>query len=135
MVTGKQKFITTCQNGNKNMNEYREYVIQNQKIMQAIKDRVPGDLYVDKLFGTLDFATARFNTVLLKLSQDALLADEYAIEVIECKKAIEDFYKYTEKYRFGMKMLQWYYKIALHGIGTRRIPKIKKLLNKIENND
>jgi hypothetical protein len=117
------------------MNEYREYVIQNQKIMQAIKDRVPGDLYVDKLFGTLDFATARFNTVLLKLSQDALLADEYAIEVIECKKAIEDFYKYTEKYRFGIKMLQWYYKIALHGIGTRRIPKIKKLLNKIETND
>ena len=117
------------------MNEFREYVVANQKIMQAIKDRVPGSVYVDKLFGTLDYATARFNTILLKLSQHPLLADEHLVDVFECKKAIDDFYKYTEQYRFGLKWLQWYYKIVLHGIGTRRIPKIKRLLEKIEKND
>ena len=46
----------------------KDYVQQNQKIMQAIIDRVPGDNQVDMYYGTLDYATARFNTILLKLS-------------------------------------------------------------------
>ena len=52
-----------------------DYVKQNQKIIQAIKDRVPGDSQVDMYYGTLDYATARFNTILLKLSQDRLMED------------------------------------------------------------
>ena len=55
------------------MNPLQQEIKHNQKIMQAIKDRVPGDDQVDMYYGTLDYATARFNTILLKLSQDRLL--------------------------------------------------------------
>ena len=47
----------------------KDYVVKNQKIVAACNDRVPGNTYVDMLFGTLDFATARFHTCLIKLSQ------------------------------------------------------------------
>ena len=47
---------------------YENFVKENQKIIQAIKDRVPGDDKVDMFYGTLDVATARFHTILLKLS-------------------------------------------------------------------
>ena len=113
---------------------YKNLVQEKSKIMQFIKDRTPGAEDIDMYFGTLDYATARFNTILLRLSEKPLLADEYSYEVAECHQAIQDFYKYTDKLRFGNKFFSWYYKIVLHGIGTRRIPKIKKLLTKIEEN-
>ena len=47
----------------------RDYVMANMEITQAIKDRLPGDPRLDMYYGTLDYATARFNTILLKLSQ------------------------------------------------------------------
>ena len=109
-----------------------DYVKQNQKIMQAIKDRVPGDNQVDMYYGTLDYATARFNTILLKLSQDRLLEDRVKFEVQDCFKTIQDFYDYVQKYRFWPFFTKPFFKIILHGIGTRRIPKIKKLLNTLE---
>ena len=109
-----------------------DYVKQNQKIMQAIKDRVPGDNQVDMYYGTLDYATARFNTILLKLSQDRLLEDRVKFEVQDCFKTIQDFYDYVQKYRFLPFFTKPFIKIILHGIGTRRIPKIKKLLNTLE---
>ena len=56
---------------------YKQYVLDNQKIISAIKDNLPGDDFLDKLFGTLDMACARFNTILLKLIQEPLKADEY----------------------------------------------------------
>ena len=109
-----------------------DYVKQNQKIMQAIKDRVPGDNQVDMYYGTLDYATARFNTILLKLSQDRLLEDRVKSEVQDCFKTIQDFYDYVQKYRFWPFFTKPFFKIILYGIGTRRIPKIKKLLNTLE---
>ena len=48
------------------------YVQHNQKVMELIKDKVPGRNDVDMYYGTLDYATARFNTILIKLSQDRL---------------------------------------------------------------
>tara|TARA_B100001113_G_C21034724_1_gene589601 strand:+ start:503 stop:853 length:351 start_codon:yes stop_codon:yes gene_type:complete len=113
---------------------YKDIVKENSKVMQFIKDRTPGDNNIDMYFGTLDYATARLNTILLRLSERPLLADEYAYEVSECHSAVQDFFKYTERLRFGSKLLAWYYKIVLHGIGTRRISKIKKLLTKVEDN-
>ena len=114
---------------------YKQYVLDNQKIISAIKDNLPGDDFLDKLFGTLDMACARFNTILLKLIQEPLKADEYDKKLIECKKAIDKFYFYTNKYRFTNNIKKWYYKIMLHIIGTRQIPKIKKLLEVLEKND
>jgi hypothetical protein len=114
---------------------YRQYVLDNQKIIRAIKDSLPGDDFLEKKEGTLDMACARFNTILLKLIQEPLKADEYDKKLIECKKAIDKFYFYTNKYRFTNNIKKWYYKIVLHIIGTRQIPKIKKLLEVLEKND
>ena len=113
------------------MIDLQEYVKQNQQVIQFVKDVTPGA--IDKYIGTLDYATARFNTILLKLSQDPLLLDEKHAEVQECFDAIQSFYHFTQKY------ITWPYcgkpiaRFMLHVIGTRRIPKIKKLLDTLNN--
>ena len=111
----------------------KNFVIENQKIINLVKDRVGGDSEVDMYYGTLDYATSRFHTILLKLSQDALKEQEYVIEVDECFHAIQDFYKNVQRYRFWPKITRPLIRILLHGIGTRRIPKIKNLLTKLDN--
>ena len=111
---------------------YENYVKQNQKIIQSIKDRTPGDDQVDMFYGTLDVATARFHTILLKISQDRLAEDRLANDVDYCFKAIQDFYKNVERFRFWPFFTKPFIKIVLHGIGTKRIPMIKKLLNRPE---
>ena len=47
----------------------KEFVLENKKVIDLVKDKVPGDDAVDMYYGTLDYATARFNTILIKLSQ------------------------------------------------------------------
>ena len=109
------------------------YVGQNQGLIDDIKSRTPGQEDVDMYYGTLDYATARFNTILLKLSQDKLKEVEYQNDVEECFQAIQKFYKYVQHYRFWPRFTRPFLKIVLHGIGTRRIPKIKQLLTKVNN--
>ncbi len=111
---------------------YENFVKDNQKIIQAIKDRVPGDDEVDMFYGTLDVATARFHTILLKLSQDRLAEQRLKNDVAECFQAIQDFYKNVQRFRFWPFFTKPFIKIVLHGIGTKRIPQIKKLLNRLE---
>ena len=111
----------------------RDYVLENEKIIQAIRDRTPGDERLDMYYGTLDYATARFHTILLKLSQDRILAQEHAVEVIECFEAIQAFYSNVKRYEAWPKFFRHIVAIVLHGIGTRRIPKIKRLLERINN--
>ena len=48
----------------------KDFVLQNQEIIEFINDRVGGDETIDKYYGTLDYATARFHTILVKISQD-----------------------------------------------------------------
>ena len=43
------------------------YVQENQKVINLVKDKVPGNSEVDMYYGTLDYATARFHTILLKI--------------------------------------------------------------------
>ena len=109
------------------------YVEENRKIIDLVNDRVGGNLIVDKYYGTLDYATARFNTILLKLSQDKILEIDHEIEVLDCFNAIQAFYKNVQRYRFWPKFTRPFTKLVLHGIGTRRIPKIKNLLKKVNN--
>ena len=111
---------------------YENFVIENQKIIQAIKDRVPGDDVVDMYYGTLDVATARFHTILLKISQDRLAEQRLRTDVQDCFKAIQDFYDNVQRYRFWPFFTKPFVKIVIHGIGTKRIPLIKKLLNRLE---
>ena len=46
----------------------KDFVLQNQEIIEFINDRVGGDETIDKYYGTLDYATARFHTILVKIS-------------------------------------------------------------------
>lgn len=114
------------------MIDHKKFVLENQPIQQFIVDRLPG--YHDLYFNTLDKALQRFNTILLKLSQEPLLAEELNADVIYCQKAIHDFYKYSRKLTDANNWFsKLYYRTCLHGIGIKRIPKIKKLLNALDN--
>ena len=111
----------------------KDFVLKNQKIIELVKDRVGGQKDVDTYYGTLDYATARFNTILLKLSQDKIKEIEHTTEVLECFNAIQDFYNNVQRYRFWPKITRPFIKLNLYGIGTRRIPKIKNLLEQLDN--
>ncbi len=111
----------------------KDFVLRNQEIIELINDRVGGDETIDKYYGTLDYATARFHTILIKISQDKILEADNQSEVLECFNAIQDFYKNVQRYRFWPRITRPFLKLVIHGIGTRRIPKIKKLLEKINN--
>ena len=110
------------------------YVEANTKIIDLVRDKVPGNDQVDMYYGTLDYATARFHTILIKLSQDKILEADHQSDVLDCFNAIQDFYKNVQRYRFWPWFTRPFVKIVIHGIGTRKIPKIKKLLDKIVNN-
>ena len=111
----------------------KDFVSENQKIIELVRDRVGGENTVDMYYGTLDYATARFHTILIKLSQDKIKEVEHTIEVLDCFNAIQDFYNNVQRYRFWPKIIRPLIKLNLHGIGTRRIPKIKNLLEKLNN--
>ena len=111
----------------------KDFVIKNRKIIELVKDRVGGENVVDMYYGTLDYATARFNTILIKLSQDKIKEIEHTTEVLDCFNAIQDFYNNVQRYRFWPKITRPFIKLNLYGIGTRRIPKIKILLEKLNN--
>jgi hypothetical protein len=97
----------------------------------------PGDKpYLDyhpetKYVGTLDYATARFNTILLRLSEHPSIIDEYSTDILECQNIIQHFYKNTKRLTTWPKILHPIIRWNLHGIGTIRIPKIKKLLDEV----
>ena len=109
------------------------YVEANTKIIDLVRDKVPGNDQVYMYYGTLDYATARFHTILIKLSQDKIKEIEHTTEVLECFDTIQDFYNNVQRYRFWPKIARPFIKLNLYGIGTRRIPKIKNLLKKITN--
>jgi hypothetical protein len=111
----------------------KDYVLKNQEIVQAIKDRLPGDPKLDMYYGTLDYATARFNTILLRLSQDQILAQENQTDVHECFETIQAFYRNVQRYDAWPRPFKFIIGTVLHGIGTRRIPKIKRLLERVNN--
>ena len=111
----------------------KDFVLENRKIIGLVKDRVGGHDIIDTYYGTLDYATARFNTILIKLSQDKIKQVEHTTEVLECFDAIQDFYNNVQRYRFWPKIARPFIRLNLYGIGTRRIPKIKNLLDKLDN--
>ena len=109
------------------------YVEANTKIIDLVRDKVPGNDQVDMYYGTLDYATARFHTILIKLSQDKIKQLEHTTDVLDCFNAIQDFYNNVQRYRFWPRIIRPLIRLNLHGIGTRRIPKIKNLLEKLDN--
>ena len=108
-----------------------DYVRANKEIIEFVQNAVPGA--IDKYVGTLDYATARFNTILLRLSEEPLMLDEFMPEARVCFDAIQSFYKNTQRLITWPWMFKPIAKIVLHSIGTRQIPKIKSLLDKVDN--
>jgi hypothetical protein len=108
-----------------------DYVRANKEIIEFVQNAVPGA--IDKYVGTLDYATARFNTILLRLSEDPLMLDEFMPEARVCFDAIQSFYANTQRLITWPWMFKPVAKIVLHGIGTRQIPKIKRLMAKVDN--
>ena len=109
-----------------------QYVIENKKVIELVKNKDQNDHVLGKYYGTLDYATARFNTILLKLSQDRLLEDKLKDDVRDCFDIIQKFYKNVKRYESWPFFTKPFFKTVLHGIGTRQIPTIKKLLNRVE---
>jgi hypothetical protein len=100
-------------------------------VIEFVQNAVPG--VIDKYVGTLDYATARFNTILLRLSEDPIMLDEFMPEARDCFDAIQAFHTNTQRLVTWPWMFKPLAKIMLHGIGTRRIPKVKRLLDKVDN--
>ena len=110
-----------------------DLVKSNKEILQLIEKDHPGRL--NMYIGTLDTAMARFNTTLIKLSQDKMLELEHTAEVVDCQEAIQSFYKNTLRLRDWHWITRPLIKLILHNIGTRKIPKVKQLYNKIITNN
>ena len=111
--------------------DLRSYVRENQHIITFVQQATPG--VIDKYVGTLDYATARFNTILLKLSQDPLRADTHKHEIDDCFRTIQTFYEDTKRYLMWPYVFKPIIMIKLHLTGKTKIPKIKLLLEKINN--
>ena len=111
--------------------DLRPYVRENQQVMEFVQHATPG--VIDKYVGTLDYATARFNTILLALSQDPLRADEHRNDIEECFSVIRSFYEDTKKYLIWPYVFKPLMAMKLHWSGKTKIPKIKFLLEKIDN--
>ena len=114
--------------------ELKDFVLENQKVIDLIKDRTGGNTQVDMYYGTLDYPTARFHTILIQVSQDRILEEIHSKDVLECFNTIQEFYKNVQRYRFWPGFMRPFMKAKLHWIGKKRIPAIKKLLNRLENN-
>ena len=108
-----------------------DYVRANKEVIEFVQNAVPGA--IDKYVGTLDHATARFNTILLKISQEPLMLDEHMPEARDCFDAIQAFYRNTQRLITWPWLFKPVAKVMLHIIGTSQIPKIKQLLAKVNN--
>tara|TARA_Y100000996_G_C22205071_1_gene512986 strand:- start:119 stop:499 length:381 start_codon:yes stop_codon:yes gene_type:complete len=109
-----------------------QYVLENKKVIELIKNKNQNDYVLGKYYGTLDYATARFHTILIKLSQDQLLEDKVKNDVQDCFEIIQKFYTNVKRYESWPFFTKPFIKVLLHGIGTRQIPNIKRLLNRVE---
>ena len=112
---------------------YRELVQHNQDIVKYCQSRT---YTIDNqmLNASLDMAIARFNTILLQLIQRPLEAEEYKEDIEECQRAIDKFYHYLVKLDTWPAFTHWFWRYMIHRTGTKKIPKIRALLNIVERN-
>ena len=107
-------------------------VRQNQDIIEYLRHahRI-GDYGM--LVGSLDYAIARINTVILRLSQYPLLADQYFSELKSCHCSVRAFHKNMVRTETWPGFLGWYPRFRLHRIGIKKFPRIAQLLARVEN--
>ena len=107
-------------------------VRQNQDIIEYLRHaHYIGDYSM--LVGSLDYAISRINTVILRLSQYPLLADEYFSELKSCHRSLRAFHLNMVRTESWPRFLKWYPRFRLHRIGIKRFPRIAVLLARVEN--
>ena len=107
-------------------------VRQNQDMLEYLRHAHSIGDYGMKV-GSLDYAIARVNTIILRLSQHPLLADQYFSELVDCHDAVREFYLNMKREETWPRWLGWYPRFRIHRIGIKRFPKIAKLLARVEN--
>lgn len=85
-----------------------------------------------KWMGTVDYATARINTLILKCSKYPIVLDERQKQIRECNDILNEFVKCVRLYYRSNLVMKLIYKIRIHLLGTLKIPNIKQLLNIID---
>jgi len=107
----------------------KSYIVENQKNLNLVRDLKPQN---DKWTGTVDYAVARLNTALLRLINDPLKLYEYNNEIVECQNIITEFVSHIKNYYSWPRMFKWIPGMMIHHVGTKKIPKVKQLLNRID---
>jgi hypothetical protein len=92
------------------------------------------DVYNQMLTASMDVAIARLNTILLQLIQHPLEAEQCQAEVNLCQRAIDDFFGLIVDMDTWPTITHWWWRWRLHRVGTKKIPRIKTLLNNIQKN-
>ena len=107
-------------------------VRQNQDIIEYLRHaHYIGDYGM--LVGSLDYAISRINTVILRLSQYPLLADEYFAELKSCHNSVRAFHKNMVRTESWPNFLRWYPEFRTDWIGRKQFPRIARLLARVEN--
>ena len=107
-------------------------VRQNQVIIEYLRHaHYIGDYSM--LVGSLDYAISRINTIILRLSQYPLLADQYFSDLKSCHDSVRAFHRNMQRTENWPRLLRWYPDWRTHWIGRRQFPKIAKLLARVEN--
>lgn len=106
----------------------KTYIKQNQAHLQYVRSVEPQN---DKWTGTVDYAVARFNTVLLKLINTPLDLDRHWLDIQECQSILNGFVEHIRRYHKWPTWMRWYNHLMIHYTGKFKIPRIKKLLNNL----
>jgi hypothetical protein len=113
---------------------YRELVQHNQGILNYCRSRPQTKSDDQMLTASVDVAIARLNTILLKLIQHPISAEEYNTDVKKCQDAIDSFYYYIQKMDRWPNFTRWFWRYLLHRTGKKKMPHIKTLLNIVKEN-
>ena len=107
-------------------------VRQNQVIIEYLRHahRI-GDYSM--LVGSLDYAISRINTIILRLSQHPLLADQYFSDLKSCHDSVRAFHRNMVRTENWPRFLRWLPEWRTHWIGRRQFPRIACLLSQVEN--
>lgn len=106
-------------------------VAENRDMVVYLRDAHDRGDY-SKEIGSLDYALSRFNTILLRLTEHPLLSEQYVDEILSCHTIIRSFYFGIVGLNSSSKITKYYYQFKLYVIGRLQLPKIKKLLNRVE---
>ena len=116
-----------------------DLVKSNRQIIQFVNDwpgkdqpfHIKKNLELTRYIGTLDVASSRFNTILLRLSEYPIIKQQFEKDVKQCHGILKKFFVYTLRLKTWPKGLKPFVKWRLHRIGTLQIPKIKLTLKNL----